>query len=125
VVDPPGTARGWLRLHAPPRADPVLQACALAYLSDDLPTDAVVLLHPDHPSQGDWESGKMYSASLDHAIWFHRPVRTDEWMLVSAHSVSNASRRGFAHASVHARDGRLAASIAQEVLLGSPQPRRR
>jgi acyl-CoA thioesterase II len=64
---------------------------------------------------------RLAATSLDHAVWFHRPLRTDEWMLVSAHSVSDAAHRGFAHASVHARDGRLAASIAQEALLARPR----
>ena len=56
--------------------DPVLQACALAYLSDDIPTDAVVAVHPDRPSpeEAELDHGWM-SASLDHAIWFHRPSR--------------------------------------------------
>ena len=78
-----GSGHGWLRLADAIGDDPVLQACALAYLSDDLPTDAVVALHPDRsgPDEGEgFEDGWM-SASLDHAIWFHRPSRADRWHL--------------------------------------------
>jgi len=119
VPSVPGSGRvmGWLRMRDAIGDDPMLQACALAYLSDDLPTDAVVLLHPDRPSQGDWESGKMYSASLDHAIWFHRPLRAEQWHLQDLTCHGFLSSRGLAIGHVFTEDGTHVATIAQEVLL--------
>jgi len=73
-----GRAVGWLRMNDEIGDDPVLHACALAYLSDDLPTDAVVaLLEPERAGQWAGFEHDFWSASLDHAIWFHRPVRAD------------------------------------------------
>jgi acyl-CoA thioesterase-2 len=56
-------------------------------------------------------------ASLDHAMWFHRPARADEWILFSVEPVSNAASRGLARGTMHTQDGVLVASIAQEALL--------
>jgi acyl-CoA thioesterase II len=56
-------------------------------------------------------------ASLDHAMWFHRPFRADEWLLYSVDSPSASGARGFARGSIYARDGRLVASTAQEGLI--------
>jgi acyl-CoA thioesterase-2 len=56
-------------------------------------------------------------ASLDHAMWFHRPARADEWLLFSVDPVSNAGARGLALGTLHDRQGVLVASIAQEALL--------
>src|SRR5438067_2350352 len=73
-----GRAVAWLRMIDKVGADPALNACALAYMSDDLPTDAVVtLLYPDRVV-GEWDNAHpFWTASLDHAIWFHRPLRVD------------------------------------------------
>ncbi len=59
----------------------------------------------------------MQPASLDHAIWFHRPFRADEWWLYDQHSPSAPGGRGLAFAEVFAQDGRLVASVAQEGLI--------
>ena len=56
-------------------------------------------------------------ASLDHAVWFHRRGRADEWLLFSVDPVTNFGSRGLAKGSLHTRDGVLVASIAQEALL--------
>src|SRR5690606_12659225 len=64
-----GVARAWLRMTEPVPSDAVLPAVALAYQSDDLPTDAVVGLHPDRPAERNLEEYPFFSASLDHAIW--------------------------------------------------------
>jgi len=56
-------------------------------------------------------------ASLDHAVWFHRPARVDEWLLFDVDPVSNFGSRGLARGTMHTRDGTLVASIAQEALL--------
>ncbi|HEY1737853.1 MAG TPA: acyl-CoA thioesterase domain-containing protein [Acidimicrobiia bacterium] len=101
----------WLRTLQPLADDPVLQACGFAYISDD---HALGLALYAHPLGVDWE--KLMTASLDHAIWFHRPCRADEWLLfdLDGHGVANA--RGLSFGRVFDRRGRHVASIAQEAL---------
>jgi acyl-CoA thioesterase-2 len=100
-----------MRVPEPLGEDPMIHACALAYLSDE---DLLGVALLPHPSGGDWDS--MMAASLDHAIWFHRPVRADEWLLFSieGHGVANA--RGLGIAQVFDRDGHHVATVAQEGL---------
>lgn len=113
-----GRGVGWLKLRDRLGPDPVLQACALAYLSDDLPTDAVVAVHPERPEPGadPFEEGWM-SASLDHAIWFHRPSAADQWHVYDFASHGYLSSRGLSIGHVLSADGVHVATIAQEVLL--------
>ena len=59
----------------------------------------------------------LQAATLDHAIWFHRPFRADEWLLYATDSPSASGARGFARGPVFTRDGRLVASVAQEGLV--------
>jgi acyl-CoA thioesterase-2 len=112
----PGRATAWMRTTAPLDADDdsVAHACALAYLSDDLPTDAVVGLHPQMAgtSQDDW-----YDSSLDHAMWFHRRARADEWTLWDFRCHGLLSSRGLAVGEVFTADGTHIATVAQEVLV--------
>ena len=56
-------------------------------------------------------------ASLDHAMWFHRPFRADEWLLYDMESPSASGARGFARGSIYRRDGTLVVSVAQEGLV--------
>ena len=84
----------------------------LAYLSDYFLLDTATLPHGLHSF-----SGKVFMASIDHAMWFHRPMRVDEWLLYAVESPSASGARGFAHAGVYSRDGRLVASTAQEGLV--------
>lgn len=113
-----GRALAWLRMLDDVGDDPVLQACALAYLSDDLPTDAVVALHPERPAPTSdaFEFGFM-SASLDHAVWFHRPLAADAWHLHDITCHGYLSSRGLAVGHVLTPDGTHVATVAQEVLL--------
>lgn len=117
--DEEGRSRAWLRMVEPVGADRLLQACALAYLSDDLPTDAVVALHPERNlalEEGTYDEQFM-SASLDHAIWFHRPPVADEWHLHDFASHGYLSSRGLAIGHILTEAGTHVATIAQEVLL--------
>ena len=121
----PAASRPKLNSTPPVGDDPVLQACALAYLSEDLPTDAVVGLHPDVRSAEDddtFHEGFM-SASLDHAIWFHRPPVADVWHLHDHMSHGYLSSRGLGVGHVLAADGTHVATVAQEVLLRDAKPR--
>jgi acyl-CoA thioesterase-2 len=114
-----GKSVAWMRMAEAIGDDPVLQACALAYLSDDLPTEAVVALHPERPrdDEGDaFEQGFM-SASLDHAIWFHRPPVADEWHVHDFTSHGYLSSRGLSIGHILTAGGAHVATVAQEVLL--------
>lgn len=110
----PGQARSrlWIRARGPLADDPALHACAIAYLSDHNPMDAIAL---SHPLGQDWE--RLMTASLDHAVWFHRPARADDWLLfdLQGHGLVNA--RGMATGTVHTRNGVHVATIAQEGLV--------
>jgi acyl-CoA thioesterase-2 len=101
----------WLRALGELGDDPAVHACALAYLSDEDPLGVAVA---DHPLAGEWEA--MMAASLDHAVWFHRPVRADDWLLFSLTGHGMANARGLAVARVHTTDGTHVATIAQEGL---------
>lgn len=112
-----GRARGWLRINADLGDDPVLHACGLAYVSDDFPTDAVVALRPDRPAPGSAGDDGFVAFSLDHAIWFHRPMQADEWHLHALVSHGLISSRGLSIGHVFTQDGTHVATISQEVLL--------
>ena len=73
------------------------------------------------PSQGMGFEGFM-GASLDHALWFHRPVRVDDWLFLDLHAVSNSNSRGLVRGTMHDRAGRLVMSLTQEALLRAARP---
>jgi len=117
-VDPPpepGRSVAWGRYQAPLPDDPRAHACALAFLSDANPMDAIAGRHPVTPPLDGWQD-TFVSASLDHAVWFHQPVRADEWLLFDMHSGHVGGSRGIATGEVY-QDGRLVATVAQEGLL--------
>lgn len=111
-----GRVGAWMRLNEDIGDDPLLNACALAYLSDDMPTDAVVARHPERPPRESKEWG-FWNASLDHAIWFQRPSRADQWHLHDFHCRGLTNSRGLSVGSIFDAEGRLVASVAQEVLI--------
>lgn len=115
-VGPEPRGLAWMRVTEALGDDPMVHACALAYLSDEHPLGVAVL---PHPLGTRWDA--LMAASLDHAVWFHRPVRADQWLLfdLRGHGVANA--RGLAVARVFAEDGTHVASVAQEGLV---RPRR-
>jgi acyl-CoA thioesterase-2 len=113
-----GRARGWLRVNGDLDDDPITHACALAYMSDDFPTDAVVALRPDRPGPDAPPDEHPFQAiSLDHAIWFHRPIRADRWHLTAMICHGLISSRGLTVGHVFTEDGIHVASVTQEVLL--------
>ncbi len=114
-----GRCLAWMRATGDVGDDQLLHRCIVAYLSDDLPTDAVYRVHPVVASRlagGSAESG-MYSASLDHAVWFHRPVRVDEWHLYEMTCTSLIGTRGLTWGTVFDARGAQVATVAQEVLI--------
>jgi acyl-CoA thioesterase-2 len=89
--------------------DPNLHRAVLGYASD------MGALEPSLRAIGKgFGDGAMQVASLDHAIWFHRPFRIDDWLLFTFESASVAGGRGLSHGRVFDREGRLVASVAQE-----------
>lgn len=121
--DLPGRSRGWMRVRGDLGDDPTLHACALAYMSDDYPTDAVVSLHPDRPGPGTPPEEHPFMAfSLDHAIWFHRPLRADQWHLTAMVCHGIISSRGLTVGHVFTDDGVHVATVSQEVLLRRRRP---
>ena len=109
---PTDTQRVWLRAAGTLPHDPVVHACVVTYASDMTLLDTTVL-----PFGLAWDSPGMQMASLDHAMWFHRPFRADEWLLYDQYAISTSSARGLAVGGVDgAADGRLAVSVVQEGL---------
>jgi acyl-CoA thioesterase-2 len=117
----PGRVGAWMRLAEDIGDDPVLNACALAYLSDDMPTDAVVARHPDRPPRGSAERS-FWNASLDHVIWFHRPSRASAWHLHDFTCRGLMGTRGLSVGSIFDGDGRHVATVSQEVLIRPRRP---
>jgi acyl-CoA thioesterase-2 len=107
----PGRANAWLRMTDSLGDDPLVHACAIAYQSDDLPTDAARGLHPDR------ETDDLFGTSLDHAVWFHRPARADDWLCHDLVCHGLISSRGLSVGHVFTPGGVHVASVSQEVLL--------
>jgi acyl-CoA thioesterase-2 len=108
----PGVRHLWFRLVDQCPDDPVLHCCLLAYMSDYHLLETATL-----PHGLSYRSGEVMLASIDHAMWFHRPVRVDEWLLYALVSPSSSGSRGLAFGRIFDREGRLVASTAQEGLM--------
>lgn len=102
----------WFRAVGPLPASGPLQQCILAYASDMTLLDTSLL-----PHGYTLFSNALQLASLDHAIWFHRPFRADEWLLYVQESPSTSASRSFNRGEIFRRDGALVASVAQEALV--------
>jgi acyl-CoA thioesterase-2 len=102
----------WFRLTEKIEAPDIMHRALLAYASDFYLVGTATLPHGISFIQDN-----LTMASLDHAMWFHRPVRVDEWLLYSCDSPSASGGRGLARGSIYDRDGRLVASTAQEGMM--------
>jgi acyl-CoA thioesterase-2 len=98
--------------------DPAIHRCVLAYASDLTLLDTSLVPHGRSVLEE-----AIQAASLDHALWFHRPFRADEWLLYAQDTPSASGARGFARGLVYDRAGRLVASVAQEGLVRQARPR--
>jgi acyl-CoA thioesterase-2 len=105
----------WLRVGPLP-GDPAIHRAVLAYLSDATLLNAALGAH----GHSVFDTG-FQVASLDHALWFHRPFRADDWLLYAQDSPSSCGARGLARGLLFSRDGRLVASVVQEGLI-RPKP---
>ena len=109
------TRRVWWRTVDRLPDDPAIHACVLAFASD-----MGVVMAARAPVEGEsmWETfTRFMSASLDHAVWFHRSIRADDWILMDLRAISNSGARGLAMGTMHTQDGVLGVSIAQEALI--------
>jgi len=111
----------WARFPSPLPDDPRLHACGLAYLSD---TNAMEAIHASYPTSYAGEEVNhqtMMGASLDHAMWFHRPARADDWVLMDMTGHGMIGSRGLTTGPVFSANGSHVATIAQEGLLRRPR----
>jgi acyl-CoA thioesterase-2 len=106
----PGSKRVWFRVVGRLPDDQALHRCLLTYVSDYHLLPTATMPHGVNYLE-------LQVASVDHAIWFHRDLRVDEWLLYTIESPSACGARGFSRGSIYARDGRLVASVAQEGLI--------
>lgn len=102
----------WMRADGVLPDDPVLHTCLLTYASDMTLLDTTLLPHGTSSIDD-----TTMMASLDHAMWFHRPFRADAWFLYVQDTPSSSGGRGLARGAVYNRDGTLAASVVQEGLI--------
>lgn len=111
-VRQPPQNHSWFRVVAPIGDEPAMHRAVLAYASD-----MALMATSMMPHGVNWTTPGMQSASLDHALWLHEPVRADEWMLYATNSPWAGHGRGMNFGSIFSQDGRLIASVAQEGLI--------
>ncbi|GAA4639402.1 acyl-CoA thioesterase II [Actinoallomurus vinaceus] len=102
----------WLRVNGELPDDPLLHVCLMTYASDMTLLDTVLLNHGLA-----WGDRRTMGASLDHAMWFHRPFRADRWLLYAQDTPNASGARGLARGQVFTQDGELVVSVVQEGLV--------
>ncbi|MFC9828740.1 acyl-CoA thioesterase [Streptomyces albogriseolus] len=108
----------WFRTNGKVEGDdPLLHVVLATYVSDMTLLDSILLAH----GRGGWAVGDVVGASLDHAMWFHRPFRADEWLLYDQQSPSAHGGRGLGQGRIYTQDGRLAVSVIQEGVVRVPR----
>jgi acyl-CoA thioesterase-2 len=105
----------WVRTRRTLPDDPAIHRAALAYISDFTIQESILRAHGVA-----WATPGLKVASLDHAMWWHRPGRVDEWMLYVQESPSARGGRGLAMGRIYSADGALVASVAQEIMIRVP-----
>jgi acyl-CoA thioesterase-2 len=105
----------WIRIRRPLPDDPTIHRATLAYLSDMTIQESILRAHGIP-----WVTPGLKIASLDHAMWWHRDGRADEWILYVHESPSARAGRGLAQGRMYTRDGVLLASVAQETMVRVP-----
>jgi acyl-CoA thioesterase II len=109
--------RVWLRADGELPDDPLLHVCLMTYASDMSLLDSVQLA-----TGQTFMDGSATGASLDHAMWFHRPFRADRWLLYAQDSPSASNARGLARGELYTEDGTLVVSVVQEGLIRRTRP---
>ncbi len=115
VEDPGNTMRVWLRSRDDLDVSQMLHSAALAFASDYLLVEPIMRQHSIP-----WATPGLRVASLDHAMWFHRPFRVDEWLLYELETPTAQGARGLTHGRFYNRSGELVASVAQESMIRPP-----
>ena len=110
--------RLWFRVATELEQPIWVHHCLMAYASD-----MNLLASGNRPHGISWWRGEVMGASLDHAMWFHGPLRFDDWHLYAMDSPFGGGARSFNRGSIYSRDGRLVASVAQEGLMRRVKPR--
>ena len=108
----------WIRATGPLPDDPAIHQCVLAYASDMTLLDTALVPHGRTLFEPEF-----MAASLDHALWLHRPFRADEWLLYAQDAPSLSGSRGFSRGLIFTRQGELVASVAQEGLIRLRRPK--
>ena len=114
----PPVSQNWFRCRTPIGDDAHMHQVILAYASDMNLLSTAMRPHGVH-----WQTPGFQSASLDHAMWFHKPTDFNQWHLYAHDSPSAADGRGFIRGSIYAEDGTLVASVAQEGLIRMKPPK--
>jgi acyl-CoA thioesterase-2 len=109
---PDGRFNVWIRATGKLPDSPAIHQCVLAYASDMTLLDSALIPH----GRSVFEK-EIMAASLDHALWLHRPFRADEWLLYAQESPNAGGARGFSRGLIFSSDGKLVASVAQEGLV--------
>lgn len=117
-VEEPHVARQnvWMRTRRPIGDDLSVHRTVLAYMSDLTIQEPVLRAHGIA-----WAHPGLKVASLDHAMWWHRPARVDDWLLYAQESPSALGGRGLARGRIFTRDGELVATVAQEIMIRVPE----
>ena len=113
--DGSGRFGAWMRAKESLGESDLLNRCALAYISDDLPTESVIRAIPGFQEAADED--RWFGASLDHTVWFHRPVRAHEWHFYEMTCHNFVGARGLTFGYVFDAEGTHVATVAQEVLI--------
>ncbi len=104
--------RVWLKADGPMPDDPVLHAAALAYASDTTVLDSIITTHGLS-----WGYDRIFAATVNHSVWFHRPIRFDEWVLYSTTSPVAADSRGLGTGHFFDQSGQMVATVVQEGII--------
>lgn len=104
-----GHNRVWLKARGAMPEDPVLHAAALVYASDTTVLDSIITTHGLS-----WGFDRIFAVTMNHSVWFHRPVRFDEWVLYATTSPVAAESRGLGNGHFFDADGRILATVVQE-----------
>lgn len=116
VTEPGNTMRVWLRSRDNIEAGQMIHSAALAFASDYLLAEPILRQHSIP-----WATPGLRVASLDHAMWFHRPFQVDEWLLYVLETPSSQGARGLTHGKFYNQAGQLVASVSQECMIRPPQ----
>lgn len=110
--EPGARSQVWFRADGTMPDDPLMHICLLTYVSDLFLLDSVLATHGRNPA-----IGNLQMASLDHAVWFHRPIKMDDWVLYDISSPSASGARGLGVGYFFGADGRMLATVVQEGLV--------